>query len=130
MEHPHKKSGLPELWEPVYPNLVEVIFSSNSKDWSILTDQVLGVQQNVMTFNLNAIDGIIKPLDILSRNLNKDRTVYFNYHDKSGKVISRLKLVNFRFTKFLNLLDFNYADPNPDLKKIQVEFIYEKIKFE
>ena len=53
--------------------------------------------------------------------------VELKHHDRTGEVIFITVIENFKFDRILNLLDYDWNES--DVKKIKVEFSYDKAIF-
>jgi len=109
--------------DPVY-NLCEV--DLGTQEFSEIEHSITKVEKNSIYFNMNVdSDGYIEVLDFVRQSL-KSKEVFdigeFKFLNKSGDVIYRIVIENFRFTKIVNLLDFDYSD---DVKQLQVKFKYD-----
>lgn len=112
--------------EPIY-NLCEVDLFTDG--FSEIEHNITKVKKNSIYFNLNVTsDGSIDVLDFISQSIsNKEifNIVEFKFLNKTGGVIFRIMIENFRFTKIVNLLDFNYYYSDK-LKQLKVKFKYDK----
>lgn len=110
--------------EPVY-NLCEV--DLGTQEFSEIEHSITKVERNSIYFNMNIdYNGSIEVLDFVRQSL-KSKEVFdigeFKFLNKDGCIIYRIVIENFRFTKIVNLLDFDYNSNN--VKELQVKFKYD-----
>lgn len=112
-----------KLMEPIFSNLIEVIFEGYPE----LTESIISLKGNVMIFNANVVDGIIPVMKAIDKYLQKN--VFVIYYDKTQTILVKMKLNNFEFGTYNNLLDFDYADDRDLIKNIEINFTYSNIEF-
>lgn len=116
--------------EPVYKSLAEAEFFEDNKlnPIPLFTEQIYKIQGNKMHFNLNwdIKDKEIIPLKRILELVNNKTplTVIVSFHDKEGLIMYKTKMENFKFTKILNDLDFEYNEQ--ELKDLVVEYECER----
>jgi len=111
--------------EPVY-NFCEIDFGV--KILKEVENNITKVSKNSIYFNLNLnIGGKVEVLDFILPSIdNKEvfKLVEFKFTNKNGNISYRIIVENFRFTKVVNLLDFDYS--KYELKNLKVKFKYDK----
>jgi hypothetical protein len=115
-----------EPFDPAYPHLVEVRF----KQFPFLTDLITAVNGNEMFFPaLINKEGIMEPITTILQCMEDDKPldVSFHWHDKTGAITLAVELVNFKFTRTIDLLDFDYTISD-QLKIITVQFGYDRLR--
>jgi len=110
--------------EPIFNQFKRVDFGN-----SILNKYLVSIKSDTMSFSVNINNGIIEPFDIVINMINEGRIidVHITNHDVSVKNIYLMILKNFKFTKFNNLLDFNYG--KSDIFDINVSFTFDEIEY-
>lgn len=77
-------------WEPLYLSLFEaeiVTKCLTPVEKKLFTEQILSINQSVMSFNINIVDDMIQPLEILSKLAGETFDIKVKLHDKSGKIL-------------------------------------------
>jgi len=111
----------PNLLNPIFRNLVDVDFGND-----ILNEDCFKIKNNIAYIN-NFYDNQfnISTSQIIQSLINITLSkVVFKFHDKNGKVLEQIYIFDFKFTKIINLLDYNLGKDS--LKTLKVKFKYSK----
>lgn len=114
---------------PIFNSLKVVEFKINNKPSTLLNNLLYQIEDDIIHFNANIINGKIQPLSLLLNTLNCEDKVDISIKilDKENTVISVLKFNDFKFTKFVGLYDIDYE--KDDLYNIKMNFDFSSISY-
>ncbi len=113
---------------PIYNNLCEINFGI--KKFKEIEDNIIKIKKKSIYFNVNFNKDTTNKIEILDFILqclnNKEivNIVEFKFHNKNGEIYYRIIIEKFRFTKIVNLLDFDFS--KDDIRHLEVKFKYDK----
>jgi len=122
--------------EKINKNLFDVDFQFEELttiEKQLLKDYINKITDNMMEFELMAIDKVVQPLDILIRLKNNKSTgdVLIKMKDKDEHILGVFKFKTLKVTEINNLIDFDFGVTDyKDLEKtITINFIYDDILY-
>jgi len=136
MKH-FEKTQIEDFKAEIHKNLFEVEFEFNElseKEKNILTNLVTKVTEDYFEFNLQSINNIVQPLDILIGLKNNKTTgdVTIKMHNKEGEVLAEFKFKTFKVIEINNLIDFDLSEEEfnkSSEKTLRIKFIYDDILY-
>jgi hypothetical protein len=132
-----EKTQIEDFKSEIHKNLFQVEFDFtelNEKERSILTNLVTKVTEDYLEFNLQSINNIVQPLDILIGLKNSKATgdVTIKMHNKENEVLAEFKFKTFKVTEINNLIDFDLSEEEfnkSSEKTLSIKFIYDDILY-
>jgi hypothetical protein len=132
-----EKTKIEDFKCEIHKNLFEVEFDFNElseKEKNILTDLVTKVTGEYLEFNLQSVNNIVQPLDILIRLKNNKVTgdVTIKMHNKESEVLAEFKFKKFKVTEINDLIDFDFSEETinkTSTKTLTIRFNYDDILY-
>ena len=122
--------------ENINKNLFDVDFEFDDLtkiEKQLLKDHINKVTDNMMEFELMAIEKVVQPLDILIRLKNNKSTgdVLIKMKDKDEHILGVFKFKTLKVTEINNLIDFDFGatDWKENEKTLKINFIYDDILY-
>jgi len=122
--------------EKINKNLFDVDFQFEELtkiEQQLLKDYINKITDNMMEFELMAIDKVVQPLDILIRLKNNKSTgdVLIKMKDKDDHILGVFKFKTLKVTEINNLIDFDFGatDWKDNEKTLKINFIYDDILY-
>ena len=122
--------------EKINKNLFDVDFQFEELttiEQQLLKDYINKITDNMMEFELMAIEKVVQPLDILIRLKNNKSTgdVLIKMKDKDEHILGVFKFKTLKVTEINNLIDFDFGatDWKENEKTLKINFIYDDILY-